>query len=156
MGQWQFKRNTAVVHEDHSKSFRVQTSAKAQQPPLIPLSPMVIYTHENLHSLIGTSHLNKPGKVNENVEKSLKFLDSVRKEILDQSLHFDLHQKWMKSILGWCLVSIQVSGKSVLRFWCNPADKPTNKPSNNTDEKVNSLAVIVNAGCVIHFCGWQH
>ena len=36
-------------------------------------------------------------------------------------------QKLMGSILGWDTSSIQVSGKSVQKFLCNPADKPTHR-----------------------------
>ena len=90
----------------------------------------------------------------------------------DLCLFFFVENSINKSYLN---SKIQIPG-SVPSFWSAPnvnevysglisilhpsfreiCSKPTNIPSNDTDENVTSLAAIINAGCNIHFCGCHH
>ena len=57
-----------------------------------------------------------------------------------EKMYPDQHQKFMGPILGWDASFIQVLWKSVLKFFCNPADKPTEQKQTQTYCKMASYS----------------
>ena len=80
-------------------------------------------------------HASFPEKSTKNVEKP-----TISQRLRGRKkMYPDQHQKFMGSILGWDASFIQVLRKSVLKFFCNPADKPTGKKNKKNNRHKHTV-----------------